>query len=265
MKHVHIYTPEGMQTGVLGYILEQSTSFYSNNFQFNQQVFDAFMESSAKSVDPWDNHNLSHEHWSHSYIEATETCDDNFVWLNNFVHSFEARSVFGMSYGGYCKSTAWQNPILQHVGTQYNEDMFRIWFECYMTRKLNNRLVTESLRTHIHDHHQDDPEYKERVMQGYGSVALQMDTVEFWQLQACYHHQHNSLPDLDYKDTFRDYLMKQSMEDFDFNVHNDVYYVDPLNINVYNICTDLNIEHTDAMQQSVDNWNLYTSKVLNEL
>ena len=59
--------------------------------------------------------------------------------------------------------------------------------------------------------------------------------------------------------------MKQSMEDFDFNVLNDVYYVDPLNINVYNICTDLNIEHTDAMQTAVDNGIVYTSKVLNEL
>ena len=262
MKHLHIYTSLGMPTGVLGYIFEQSPSFFSNNF-----CFDKMQYNRGGSVDPWDNHTDDDPHWTHTYIEYTEKRDSDFAFLDNFVRTFEARSVFGVSYGGYAKQSAWENNILQHVGTPLNEKMFDLWFECYMTRVFDYDDVVDSIRAHIHDHHQDNPEYREYVMNEYGNTAMELareGTLEFWQLQTCYHHNHTRLPHITYKDTFRKYLRDEYMEkEHHFNTRNDTYMVDPLNINVYTICDDLKIQYSQGMQTAVDQWNSFKDKVLN--
>jgi len=268
IKHSHIYTSDGMFTGVLGHILEQSDSYKSSNFCFNSSLYNDIMMGREQNRDPWDNHSMDKDHWSHKYIQHIEIADRSFEWLNSFVDSFNHPTVFGISYGAYSKKDSWNNKQVQHIGSKYNREMTLIYFHCYFCREFNTDDVIESLDMHIHDHFQDDPEYRKYAMEKFGNAAIQIsksEPIEFWQLQSCYHHGYEGIPDKNRKDEFIEHITSSNKQSSIFLDNNDVYTIDPFDIDMYSICDKLEIQPNKKMNRSINQWNKFTKKILNDI
>jgi hypothetical protein len=248
MKHAYIYNEEGMFTSVLGWILQQSNSYDSNFFRFGWTTDN---NTIAPHTDPWDNHSLEPAHWSHAYIEHIEQVDNNFVWIDNFVNDFKSRSIFGLSYGAWNKSAAWTNESVELISIKSSRKTVEIFFDCYHARPLSAEDVVESLNMHIHDHHQDNLEYRRWVYDTYGEKAIAMakdNNLEFWQLQFMFHHDGISFPDISERDNIiNTYVTHILEESHAFTKRNNYKEFDILDLNLHNVCNQLSIEYSDAM------------------
>lgn len=250
MKHAFIYNEEGMFSSVLGWIIQQSASYNSNFFKFD---WTGENNTIALHTDPWDNHSLDPAHWSHEYIEHIETPDENFDWMDNFVNSFKSRTIFGLSYGAWNKTTAWNNPSLDLISVKSTRRTIEIFFNCYHARPLSAEDVVESLDMHIHDHHQDNTEYRQWVYNTYGNQAINMakdKSLEFWQLQYMFHHNGTSFPEVSERSNIIDTYVKHILDETHAFTKRNVYKeFDILDLNLHNVCDQLSIEYSDQMQK----------------
>ena len=111
-KHAFIYSEIPMYSSVLGWILQQSSSYQSNYFVFNEYCYKA-----EERNDPWDNHSDDPNDWSHAFIEDVEdeNLSNDFTWLNEFVDSFKCNTIFGLSYGAWGKNKSWHNNNINEI------------------------------------------------------------------------------------------------------------------------------------------------------
>ena len=247
-KHAFIYSEIPMYSSVLGWILQQSSSYQSNYFVFNEYCYKA-----EERNDPWDNHSDDPNDWSHAFIEDVEdeNLSNDFTWLNEFVDSFKCNTIFGLSYGAWGKNKSWHNNINEII-IQPTNKMFDLFYELYERRSVNPEQLLENIKMHVHDHKQDNKIYNERMMNEVYPNALEYakrGELEFWQLQYCFHHKPGStVPDI--KDIERiKHKIKYDIFLSSFQKNNNAIVIEDLfNIELKELCKKLNIVYNDTMR-----------------
>lgn len=271
MKHAYVRSEEGLQTGTLGWILQQSPSYKSNYFKFRcvySKEHKRWMKQ--RHVDPWDNHSLNPNHWSHAYIESIENINENYEWIDSFVDTFKERTVFGLSYGGWTKSLPWDNKNVDLICVESNDKTVELFIDTYLKRTMTPEEVEESLNMHIHDHHQDDEDYRKHIYNIVGEKAIKYaqdnQQIEFWQLQYCFHHGGDRLLEKDEIDIMKKKYYNTIMEAQSFTTlnHDRIKYYDIFNLDLKKISEDLNIEYVDKMQQEYNVFIDFSDMVFND-
>lgn len=231
MKDVHIYGNYGAEVGSLGWILQQSPTYKTENFKFNER------ELGNKFNDPWDNHSHDPNHWSHTWIEIQENHKD-LSSLNEIMLAGESPGIWGVSYGAW-RVSHWDTPATK-LGIISTEKVFKFWWNCYMERIIYN--PKESIDMHIHDHKQDDPEYK-KYMYELCSDYLKLDAIPFWKLQCVFHW--------GFGRTVNDGDKTQAYN----RAYNDSkgypadIWVDMFDLDIEKLCSILECEYTPEMQK----------------
>ena len=266
--HCYIYSFEGMSASIVGWIIQQSPSFKSDNFKFSEYlelelVHKFWQPGDRNDIDPWDNHSEDTDNWTHDYIQAIEKNDNDFDWMDDFVASLDVRTVFGLSYGAYSKRSVWNNPnchvvivgppSYEHENTNKYKKMFAM---AYWSRKFDQNELVESFDMHVHDHHGDNEDYRIALGRRLGNSRQEAadGTLEFWQLQAAYHHDYPVVPDNtpENKQQFIDKVFAEEI----FSANNlykrfkedpTVIHIDLFNLNILEICSALDIEYSSAM------------------
>ena len=246
-KHTFIYSEIPMYSSVLGWILQQSSSYQSNYFSLNKVCYEA-----EERNDPWDNHSDDPNDWSHAFIKDVEdeNLSNDFTWLNKFVDSFKCNTIFGLSYGSWAKVSSWDNNLNQIV-IQPNDKMFDLFYELYERRSVNPEQLLENIKMHVHDHKQDNKIYNERMMNEVYPNALEYakrGELEFWQLQYCFHHKGLTVPDIKEKENIKNKI-RSDIFDTNFTYDNNAIVIEDLfNIELKELCKKLNIVYNDTMR-----------------
>lgn len=254
--HAYIYSFDGMSTGVLGWILQDSPSYKTEFFQMDS----ASLYQKEISHDPWDNHGDNEKHWSHKYIKNLEVKNDDFSWFDNFVDSFPGPGIFGLSYGSYQKTSVWKKPNVKVLLSTPLDDSSKakyktMFIETYWKRKLDVEDLVESVDMHTHDHKEDCSVYKFTLL---GRIQRAIDLakerqLEFWQLQMIYHHEYDHVPE----QTEEEYTKLYALYDEEVHsetslLHNDkdVIKADLFNLDLKELCTQLQIEYCEEMEHN---------------
>jgi len=243
MNNVHIYGVYGFETGVLGWILEQSPTYISNNFKFNAE----------STEDPWDNHTDDPNHWSHKWIEIQETAGVDTSQLDELMAAHGTPSVVGISYGAWMNND-WDAPTTIKIGIQATDRVFDAWWQAYATRTISD--VRESIDMHIHDHRQDDPEYRKYMYHYFGEYA-EMESVSFWKLQTAFHWEWKTIATDEDEEAARLYA-KQTFPRYPADI-----MVDIMNLDLQDLCKKLGCEYAPGMQEQYDLYLDYCENVLN--
>jgi hypothetical protein len=265
MKNLHIYSATMMDTGVIGCVLQQSSSFNSENFQCQ----DRFLKNPY--VDPWDNHQMDKSHWSHKAIECQEDLSKSYTdWLY-ILNQQKSNWCWGLSYGGWPKDHPWdvENSNLNMLYLEPCNRTFDMWFKCYMERPITE--IKRSFDMHIHDHHQDNLDYKKYMYEKFMMPYIHMyypKGIPFWVLQSCFHHEGNDIitdPESQvqkFKDSIRDDTMLGNSYS-ECNANNENFYVTNLfNIDIKDTCAKLDIEYNDQMFVEYQKFIEYVNNVL---
>ena len=97
---VHVFGYYGSEASVLGWILEQSPSYSTNNFMRNLRWLN------DPHQDPWDNHSGDKTHWTHKWIYHQERGE-----LDELNKIMTAPGVWGISYGSWpTTKRKWKTP-----------------------------------------------------------------------------------------------------------------------------------------------------------
>lgn len=266
MKHAYIFSEEGLTTGILGWILQQSPSYESNFFRFD---YTGRGRTLARHTDPWDNHSHDHNHWSHAYIENIEKGNSDFTWLNAYLDSFPIRTIFGLSYGAWNKRSPWINDKVDLILVESTALTFELFFDTYHRRSMTVDDVIESIDMHIHDHHQDNPEYREHLFTVFGNAAIEQakqSNLEFWQLQYFFHHRGDRLLSMDevevMKAELRHDLLDNNHSFKEKNKHAIV--VDIFNLQLPELCQQLNIVYSENMQAEYNKFLNFYKMILDD-
>jgi hypothetical protein len=247
MNHAFIYSSEGQPTGALGWFLQQSESYKSNFFTVGEHnLVEAYLHP-----DPWDNHSSDPDHWSHQYIECIEKMDDDFAWINSFVSGFTKRTIFGLSYGAWSKLIPWKNKTVDLIYIEPTEQTYQLFFNSYLRRPVDMDFVKESIDMHVHDHHQDDPVYREHIYSSVYNDALkyaELGELRFWQLQHCFHHGGTEIPSPDRHDEMRKITFSDKIAPYYEKNEKRCIVVDIFNLDIKNICEKLDIIYNDKME-----------------
>jgi len=271
--HCYIYSYEGMSASIVGWILEQSPTYKSDNFKFSEYlelelVHKFWQPGDRTDIDPWDNHSDNPSSWTHAYIESIEQDNNDFSWMDNYVANLDVRTIFGLSYGAYSKQTVWKNPNCNivivgppdydHPNTEKYKKMFAI---AYWSRKFDLNELVQSFDMHVHDHHGDNEDYRIALGRRLGNARQEAaeGKLEFWQLQAAYHHGYPEVPTNtpENKQKFIDDVFEEEIFSANslyqmFKDDPDVIHVDLFNINIPDLCLKLNIEYSVAMTDQME-------------
>jgi len=244
-QNVHIYGQNGAETGVLGWILEQSCTYVSNNFRCSNNFYELFR-------DPWDNHNNDPDHWSHRWIEIQEEqWSDMELLEEEIVSKYPSPSVWGISYGAWANE-GWIPDTLTRVYIENTPELFDYWWSVYAKRPI--RDIKESMDMHIHDHKQDNEKYRERIYSMFGEY-LEMESVEFWKLQTAFHWGLDRIA-----------VDEDEQHFIDMNRNHDNFYdydiaVDILNLDIKDLCSKLGCEYTETMQEEYNKFLQFVERV----
>lgn len=262
-KHAFIYSEVPMYASVLGWILQQSPSYESKYFKFNNYQY-----KDTTRHDPWDNHSDDPDDWSHAFIEDVEdqTLHDNFSWLDEFVNNFKCNSIFGLSYGAWSKSVPWNNNINQIV-IKPTDKLFDFYYELYEKRPIDVAQLNDSLRMHIHDHKQDNEDYRKHIMDNVYPEAMKYavpGNLEFWQLQSCFHHKGSTVPSLEEEQSVKNKIRSDIFQtNFVYN-DNAIVIEDLFNIDIKELCKKLDIVYTVHVENEYKKLFNYVSKFIGE-
>ena len=241
-QHAFVYSSMPMMASLLGWILQQSDSYKSNYFRYD-----------ALAVDPWDNHSDDPDNWSHAFIEDVEdeVLGNDFTWLNEFVDSFKCNTIFGLSYGGWRKNKPWYNNNIFEILILPTNRLFDLFYQVYEKRLVSPNELLENIKMHVHDHKQDNKIYNERMMNEIYPNALEYakrNELEFWQLQYCFHHGGASIPALSEMNNIKNTIQSE-ISSTNFVKNNDTVVIEDLfNINLKELCKNLNIIHNEHME-----------------
>ena len=264
MKHAHIFSAVPMLSSSLGWILQQSDSYKSEHFKCETRFL------SETKIDPWDNHvdfTDDADDWSRLYIEEIERNDDDFSWLNGFVDGFTDRSIFGLSYGDWRKSVPWNNESIDTIYINPTDRLFNLFYESYEKRTITPDELIHSMNTHIHDHKQDDAEYRANMMKHMYPTALkyaERGELEFWQLQHCFHHGGNAIPSPEEITTIiaeiKDDIMTDSKS---YLSRTSTLVIDDLfNLDLEVLCKDLDIVYNSKMTAEYKKFINYATNIV---
>lgn len=258
MKHAHIYSSTPMAASLLGWILQQSDSYKSNFFVCDDENLE------KAHMDPWDNHSAAEDDWSHAYIEDIESdvTRYEFDWLDSFVDSFVVRSIFGLSYGEWKKSIVWHNSKLDTILILSTDRLRELFYESYERRLVDKETFLENIKMHVHDHRQNDESYNEYIMNLIyedGLKCIENDSLEFWQMQYCFHHKGNGIPDKSSEDTIKQQIMSELTDD---TVCYDGIEVDLFNLDLKALCKQLDIVYNDKMEEEYNKFLDYVNNVV---
>jgi hypothetical protein len=264
MNNAFIYSEVPMYSSVLGWILQQSPSYESEYFVFNNSIF-----NKSSRLDPWDNHSDDPDNWAHDFIKDVE--DENlhkdFNWLNTFVNNLKCNSIFGLSYGSWTKTIPWTTGIKQIV-IHPTDKLFNFYYEIYERRPINVKELLISIQMHVHDHKQDNKEYNKHMMDNIYPKALEYaerGELEFWQLQSCFHHKGVSIPDRSEYKTIRNKIKQDITADYDFKYDsNAIVITDLFNISIKKLCKNLDIVYTNSMELEYNKFLNYVDKFIIE-
>lgn len=235
-KNIHIYGTYGAETGVLGWILEQSPTYKTKNFSFDPERI------KEDHADPWDNHSHDPNHWSHKWIEIQETEHSEMEGIEDIINAHPMPSIWGISYGAWFNKY-WDIDNLIKIAIEPTEEMFLYYWKVYAERPITN--IKESIDMHIHDHAQDDQTYKEWMYNTFNEY-LTMDSVPFWKLQTAFHWGYDRIAT---NDDINDAMSKAKEN---FPTYPADMYIDLHEINLKDICQELECEYTDKMQEQLD-------------
>ena len=180
------------------------------------------------------------------------------------------RTVFGLSYGGWTKSLPWDNKNVDLICVESNDKTVELFIDTYLKRTMTPEEVEESLNMHIHDHHQDDEDYRKHIYNIVGEKAIRYaqdnQQIEFWQLQYCFHHGGDRLLEKDEIDIMKKKYYNAIMEAQSFTTlnHDRIKYYDIFNLDLKKISEDLNIEYVDKMQQEYNVFIDFSDMVFND-
>ena len=248
-QNVHIYSQNGAETGVLGWILQQSPTYVTKNFRCSDDLFTKFR-------DPWDNHNSDPNHWSHRWIEIQEEQWSEMELLEEeIVSKFPTPSLWGISYGAWANDD-WEPETLTRVYINNTEKLFRYWWKIYAKRPIKD--IKESFDMHIHDHRQDDPVYKERMYDVFGEY-LQMEQVEFWKLQTAFHWGLDRIA----QDSDEQHFIEMNMQHENF-YEADIIIEDMFDIDLKDLCNELGCEYTEQMKIEYNRFLTFAEETLND-
>tara|TARA_B100000035_G_C21033672_1_gene569736 strand:+ start:1444 stop:2205 length:762 start_codon:yes stop_codon:yes gene_type:complete len=240
-KHVHIYSSAGPDCGALGWVLEKSPTYASTNFKLNEDFLDKI------NVDPWDNHSQDHNHWSHKMIEAQELDDPAYVpIMEDIINSNNDRSVWGISYGAWDQKE-WESNAYK-IGITTTDENFDYYWKLYANRPIDD--IQESMNMHIHDHHQDNPQYREYMYTTFADY-LKEDEVPFWKLQSAFWW--------GFKECAKDEDVNKAKKiarspDFKPCYPADFWIEDIFDLDLEDLCNKIDCIYTEEMQQAYDFW-----------
>lgn len=247
-QNVHIYSQNGAETGVLGWILEKSPTYVSTNFKFSGEL--------EPFRDAWDNHNTDPDHWSHRWIQIQEEqWSDMELLEDEIVSKYPSPSVWGISYGAWANDD-WEPETLTRVYIKNTKKLFNYWWNVYAKRPI--RDIKESMDMHIHDHKQDDPEYKKYMYETFGEY-LNMYEVEFWKLQTAFHWGLDRIA----QDDDEEHFIKMNMQHENF-YKADIVIEDFFNIDLKELCDKLGCKFVDSMQDEYNIFLEFAGEVLDD-
>ena len=260
MKHTHIYSQVSMLSSALGWILQQSDSYGSNYFRRRSRLL---LEN---RIDPWDNHSDDPNYWTHPYIEEIERSDGNFTWIDEFVKGFDTRSIFGLSYGAWNKTSPWRNETVDSIYIMETDRLFDLFYESYEKRKISIDELLPSFDMHIHDHKQDDALYRDNMMSTVYPQALEYaerDELEFWQLQHCFHHRGVSIPCHDDIHDIKMQIKTDIMQCNNYYLNNESVLIidDMFDIDLKSLCKQLDIVYNSNMETEYNKFLDYAINV----
>lgn len=240
-KHVHIYSSAGPDCGALGWVLEKSPTYTTTNFKLNED------ELHEKDIDPWDNHSDDHDHWSHKMIEAQELRDPAFVpIMEDIINSHSGRGVWGISYGAWDQKE-WESSAYK-IGLKTTEESFNYYWKLYANRPIDD--IKESIDMHIHDHHQDDPKYKEYMYTTFAEY-LEMDEVPFWKLQSAFWW---GFKEIATDEDIKKAKMIARPATYCPRYPADFWIEDIFDLDLEDLCNKIDCVYTEEMQQAYDFW-----------
>ena len=240
---VHVYGHYGAEAGVLGWLLENSPSYITNNFCRKLEKLN------NPHNDPWDNHSTDFDntHWQYKWIEAQEKGD--FDTLNNIM----TPGVWGISYGTFPQDI-WYTTATK-ILVAPTDRVFEYYWKCYMERNILD--VKNAFDMHINDHHQNNATYKECMYNTFGAY-LKQNSVPFWKLQSAFHWGWKAIASNDdlqiAKDTAKNLIHNTG--------YNPDITVDIFELDLSALCSKLKIKHSKIMEREYAMFLDYCNRIL---
>ncbi len=239
---VHVFGYYGSEASVLGWILEQSPSYSTNNFMRNLRWLN------DPYNDPWDNHSRDELDWTHKWIYHQERGE-----LEELNKIMTGPGVWGVSYGAWPQTkTKWKTPAVC-ILLEPNQRTFDYYWRCYAERPIND--VQNSFDMHILDHHQNNPDYRKYMETKWGKY-LEQPGIAFWKLQTCYHWgwtEYATDEDLP--------KAKAIAQNIEHTYHPDMM-LDLFDLDLSKLCSKLEIEHTRFMDREYAMFLDYCTRTL---